>query len=104
MKITEIFDLYGQMLYAGYSNQNLQLLKWKILSNIKIKWKILRNRYHIYWNMLSYLLEYDILFIAICHHIYLLLNSNSDKNYIQNITSVKFQGGISPNDSKNIHK
>ena len=27
MKITEIFDLYGQMLYAGYNNQNLQLIK-----------------------------------------------------------------------------
>ena len=27
MKITEIFDLYGQMLYAGYSNLNLQLIK-----------------------------------------------------------------------------
>ena len=52
----------------------------------------------IYWNMQSYLLEYAIIFIGlyhtifigICHHIYLLLNSNIDKNYIQNITSVKF--------------
>ena len=50
IKITEIFDLYGQMLYAGYSNQNLQLLKWKILSNIKIKWKILRNILSFLWN------------------------------------------------------
>ena len=62
---------------------------------------------HIYWNMLSYLLEYIIIFsgiyyFIICHHIYLLLYSKSDKNYIQTITSVKFLGGIPPNNSKNI--
>ena len=66
---------------------------------------------HIYWNMLSYLLEYVVisiriynhkLFSGICHHIYLLLCSKSDKNYIQTITSVKFLGGIPPNNSKNI--
>ena len=61
--------------------------------------------HHIYWNMASYLLEYGIIFIGICCHIYwnmlsylleyviifiycYLLNSNSDENYIQNITSV----------------
>ena len=58
--------------------------------------------HHIHWNMASYLLEYDIIFIRIWHHIYLLLYSNSDKNYIQTITSVKFLGGIPPNNSKNI--
>ena len=52
--------------------------------------------------MLSYLVEYVIIFIIICHHIYLLLYSNSDKNYNQTITSVKFLGGIPPNNSKNI--
>ena len=66
---------------------------------------------HIYWNMLLYLLEYIIfsalveyviIFIIICHRIYLLLYSNSDKNYIQTITSIKFLGGIPPNNSKNI--
>ena len=57
---------------------------------------------HIYWNMLSYLLEYINIFIIICHHIYLLLYSKSDNNYIQTITSVKFLGGIPPNNSKNI--
>ena len=57
---------------------------------------------HIYWNMVTYLLEYAVIFITICHHIYLLLYSNSDKNYIQNITSVKLLGGIPPNNSKNI--
>ena len=41
-------------------------------------------------HMLSYLFEYVLIFIEIYHHIYLLLNSNSDKNYIQNITSVNF--------------
>ena len=53
---------------------------------------------HIYWDMMSYLLEYVaisigiyvVIFIIICHHIYLLLYSNGDKNYIQTITSVKF--------------
>ena len=67
---------------------------------------------HIYWNMLSYLLEYVVIFIGICHtiligihhHICLLLNSNSDKNYIQNIASVKFLRGISPINRKNIDK
>ena len=39
------------------------------------------------------------MFIIICH-IYLLLYS--DNNYIQTITSVKFLGGIPPNNSKNI--
>ena len=67
-------------------------------------------RYHIYLNMLLYLLDcYHIywnviIFIGICHHIYLLLKSNSDKNYIQNITCVKFLWGIFPNNSKNIDK
>ena len=37
-----------------------------------------------------------------CHHIHLLLYSNSDKNYIQNITSVRLLGEIPPNNSKNI--
>ena len=61
--------------------------------------------YHIYWNnMLSYLLEYVTKFIGICYYIYLLLKSNGDKNYIQNITSVKFLWGISLNNSKNIDK
>ena len=67
---------------------------------------------HIYWNILSYLmeyvsiylLEYVIIFLGICHHINLLLNSNSDKNYIQNITSEKFLRGTSPNKMKNIDK
>ena len=31
--------------------------------------------YHIYWNMLSYLLEYVIIFIGICHHIYRNMSS-----------------------------
>ena len=57
---------------------------------------------HIYWNMVTYLLEYAVIFIIICHHIHLLLYNNSDKNYIQTITSVKFLGGIPPNNSKNI--
>ena len=57
---------------------------------------------HIYWNMLSYLLEYVVIFIIICHHIYLLLYSNSDKNYIQTITSEKFLGEIPPNNRKTL--
>ena len=79
---------------------------------------------HIYWNVASYLLEYGITYIGICCHIYcncnmlsylveyiifiiichiyLSLYSKSDKNYIQTITSVKFLGGIPPNNSKNI--
>ena len=58
--------------------------------------------HHIYWNIASYLLEYGSIFIGMWHHICLLLNNNSDKNYILNITSVQFLGGISPNNSKNI--
>ena len=53
--------------------------------------------YHINWNILSYLLEYVIIFIGICYHTYynilsysFIVKSNSDKNYIQNITSVNF--------------
>ena len=57
---------------------------------------------HVYWNIKSYLKEYVIIFIVIGHHIYSLLYSNSDKNYIQTITSVKFVGGIPPNSSKKI--
>ena len=49
-------------------------------------------------------MEYVIIFIIISHHIYLLLYSNSDKNYIQTITSVKFLLGMPPNNSKNINK
>ena len=52
--------------------------------------------------MFSYLLEYVILFIRLCHHIYLLLNSNNDKNYIQNITSVKFLKGITQTTAKTL--
>ena len=67
---------------------------------------------HTYWDMLSYLLEYIIILIGICilfigirYVSYLfIVNSNSDKNYIQTITSIKFLRGISPNNSKNIDK
>ena len=54
------------------------------------------------WNVASYILEYVILFIGICHHIYLFLYSNRDIKYIQNIASVKFLWGTSPNNSKSI--
>ena len=64
---------------------------------------------HIYWNILSYLLEYIIIFSGIYYHIYynmssylFIVYSKSNKNNIQTITSVKFLGGILPNNSKNI--
>ena len=52
----------------------------------------------------SYLVEYITIFIIICHHIYLLLYSKSDKNCMKTITSVKFLRGIPPNNSKKIYK
>ena len=47
-------------------------------------------RCHIYWDMLLKLLEYVVIFIGMRYHFYLLMNSNSYNNYIQNIISVKF--------------
>ena len=76
-------------------------INWNMLSNV-LEYVVISIGIccHIYWNIKSYLVEY-VIFIIICHHIYLLY-SNSDKNYIQTITSVKFLGGIPPNNSKNI--
>ena len=59
----------------------------------------------IYWNMLSYLLEYIIIFSVICYIYYNMSSYLFIVIYIatiQTITSVKFLGGISPNNSKNI--
>ena len=85
----EYVIIFIRICYHTYWNMSSYLLVYVII--------FIGIYYHIYWNILSYLLEYVIMFIGICHtifigichHIYLFLNSNSDKNYIQNITSVK---------------
>ena len=55
-----------------------------------------------YWNIASYLLQYDIIFIGILHHFYWNMTFFGMCHHIYKITSVKFLGGIPPNNSKNI--
>ena len=66
-------------------------------SSMRVHSIIIKERETHMGNML-YLLKYVIfsiiyviIFIKLCYHIYLFLNSNGDKNNMQNIRSVKLQ-------------